>query len=300
MPPEEVPREKATYSPDSPAQGIREMLDEIISDNLKEQYNHHETKEAVANAHDRIAQIGGGMPEAPQTGKPMTAEQEAAALRISVGMEQALNDFVTASQPAWVNRQETGVIDPLAYRTKDIGDLDYRRRLEGDYNTGVDLHLSMLCDVSGSMGGKEIEQLSIAMYATAVACNRIGIGTTFLLWSNEGNEGRVWVNGEPTPTVWYADGGTNPTRALNDLEFHNPEEASNHLVLVFTDGAWDVGSNPLSNWAEPGRYIVLSRLVEQVFAYDDYLFKADAYASVTDVSQLPDKLTSAIHSVLSS
>jgi hypothetical protein len=300
LPPEPTTKDKATYSPDSPADNIREMLDEIISDNLKEQYNHSETTEAIANAHERIAQVGGGMAEAPQTGKPMSAEQEAEALRISVGMEQALNDFVTASQPAWINRQEVGIIDPLAYRTKDIGDLDYRRRLEGDYNTGVDLHLSMLCDVSGSMGGKEIEQLSIAMYATAVACKRIGIGTTFLLWSTEGNEGRVWVNGEPSPTVWYADGGTNPVRALNDLEFHNPEEASNHLVLVFTDGAWDVGDSPLSNWSEPGRHIVLSRLVEHIYDHEDYRFKADAYASVNDVSQLPEKLTSAIHSVLSS
>jgi len=298
-PPEPSPRDKATYSPDSPADGIRDMLDEIISDNLKEQYNHHETTEALSNARERITEVGGGMPEAPQTGKPMTAEQEAEALRISVGMEQALNDFVTASQPAWINRQETGIIDPLAYRTKDIGDLDYRRRLEGEYNTGVDLHLSMLCDVSGSMGGKEIEQLSIAMYATAVACKRIGIGTTFLLWSTEGNEGKVWINGEPSPTIWYADGGTNPVRALNDLEFHNIEEASNHLVLVFTDGAWDVGDSPLSNWAQPGRHIVLSRLVANIFDHDDYRFKADAYASVNDVSQLPEKLTSAIHSVLS-
>lgn len=299
LPPEPSPRDKATYSSDSPAQNIREMLNDIISDNLKEQYDHHETKEALANARERVAQVGGGMPEAPQTGKPMTAEQEAEALRISVGMEQALNDFVTTSQPAWINRQDTGIIDPLAYRSKDIGDLDYRRRLEGDYNSGVDLHLSMLCDVSGSMGGKEIVQLSIAMYATAVACRRMGIGTTFVLWSNEGNEGKVWVDGEPTPTVWYADGGTNPTRALNDLEFHNPEEASNHLVLVFTDGAWDVGNSPLSNWSEPGRHIVLSRLVQHLYEHEDYMFKADAYASVTDVSQLPEKLTSAIHSVLS-
>jgi hypothetical protein len=288
-----------TYSKeDAPTpRDLRDVLDEVIADNLKEQYTHSEIIETLADARERTT-AGKGLPEAPQSGKPMTPDQEDMAHRIAIGMEHALNDFVTASQPAWLRHQDRGIIDPLAFRTKEVGALDYHRRLEGDFSSGVDLHLSMLCDVSGSMQGKEIEQLSIGMYATALACNRIGIKTTFVLWSGDHNTGKVWVDGNPTPVIWGADGGTDPTSALNDLDNHNEENSTNHLVLIFTDGAWDCDQTPLSNWSAPGRYIVLSRLVNYVDTAEDLLYKADAYASVNDASQLPDKLTAAIHSLL--
>jgi hypothetical protein len=296
--PEEAdPAQSGGYDP-SP-KDLRDLIGDVLSDNFHQQSEHQEITEALANARERVG-VGGGLPEAPQAGKPMTPEQEDMAYRIAAGMEQALNDFVTESQPAWLRRQERGVIDPIAFRTKEVGALDYHRYMDGDYASGIDLHFSMLCDVSGSMQGKEIEHLSIGMYATAIACKRIGIGTTFVLWSGPDNTGKVWVDGNPTPVIWHADGGTNPTMALNDLDNHNEEGASNHLVLVFTDGAWDSEARPLSDWSAPGRYIVLSRLVSLLSLSDDLHFKADAYASVTDVADLPDKLTAAIHSVLSS
>lgn len=301
---EDVEKESPTTTPyskeDVPTpRDLRDALDELIADNLKEQYNHKEIIDTLADARERTAS-GKGLPEAPQTGKPMSFDQEDMAHRIAIGMENALNDFVTASQPAWLKHQDRGIIDPLAFRTKEVGSLDYHRRLEGDFSSGVDLHLSMLCDVSGSMQGKEIEQLSIGMYATALACNRIGIKTTFVLWSGDTNTGKVWMDGNPTPVIWNADGGTDPRAALNDLDNHNEEDAANHLVLIFTDGAWDCNDTPLSNWSAPGRYIILSRLINYPDPAGDLLYRADAYASVSDVSQLPDKLTAAIYSLLTS
>jgi hypothetical protein len=182
-----------------------------------------------------------GLQSYPDDEPTMSTELQERAEFTSQGIQQALNTFVTTSAPVWQNRKENGIIDPLAYRTKNTGDRDFRRHLDDHGNTGLDVHVSMLCDVSGSMGGPPMEALSEALYATALACEALGIGATYTLWSAGSQNYRVWQDGKPTPTLWPAMGGTDPTDALDDLGTHNPEEASRHLVIIFTDGEWTYG-----------------------------------------------------------
>ncbi len=238
-----------------------------------------------------------GLPIYPHYGEEMSGDLQGRAMITALGIEQALNSFVTEASPTWHNRMPKGIIDPLAYRTKNVGDQDYRRFLDEQGNEGLDVHVSMLCDVSGSMGGPPIIALSEALFATAVACERLSIGATFTLWSSDGQNYRVWPDGNPSPTLWPSMGGTDPTKALDDLVNHNPEEAINHLVVVFTDGQWASNFPSLQRWGQPGRTFVLVRYG----AYDGLMQKdmgADKHININDVMALPGELTKALIDVL--
>lgn len=271
---------------------LKDMAEQLSLQNRDDQDNQSILSMANASADNK------GMSDVPQAGAPMSEDEEQQAYTVMVGIQNALSDFETASQPGWVSRQESGIIDALAYRTKQVGSLDYHRRLEGDFNSGVDLHVSMLCDISGSMDGEPMRHLSIALYGTALACRNLGIGASFTLWSTPGNEGRVWRDGDITPTLWGAAGGTNPMDALDDLDNHNEEDASNHLVLIFTDGAWDSSIPPLTMWSRPGRHIVLCELGTGYF-YGNNDHHADHYVKIKDVMELPEQLSMAISNMLS-
>jgi hypothetical protein len=226
----------------------------------------------------------------------MPADSIVRAERTSVGMEQALSDFVTASQPVWLSHQERGIIDPIAFRTKSVGDRDYHRAMSGEAASGLDLHVSMLCDVSVSMQGSPMLALSEALYATALACQRLNVGATFSLWSDASSNCRIWSDGNVTPSHWETLGGTDPTLALDDVHDHNPEGATNHLVLVFTDGDWGSADQyNLQNWSAPGRHIVLVRYGARYAPH----YGADDVVDISDIDQLPMELTRAIQRILS-
>jgi hypothetical protein len=236
-----------------------------------------------------------GLGEYSQDEPTMSQELQDRAEFTSQGIQQALNTFVTTSAPIWQNRKENGIIDPLAYRTKNTGDRDFRRHLDDHGNTGLDVHVSMLCDVSGSMGGHPMEALSESLYATALACDALGIGATFTLWSSGSQNYRVWQDGKATPTLWPAMGGTDPTDALDDLDTHNPEGAARHLVIIFTDGEWTHSFPSLQRWANDNRTFVLVR-------YGNYNIQkdmgADSHIDITSVNDLPGELTKALIDVL--
>lgn len=239
-----------------------------------------------------------GLPEYDGSTNEMSPEMQARALNTAIGIQKALNSFVTTSAPIWQTRKEVGVIDALAYRTKNTGDRDFRRHLDDHGNTGLDVHVSMLCDVSGSMGGGPMQALSESLYATAVACKALDIGATFSLWSSGDQYYRVWRDGEPRPSLFPSMGGTDPTKALDDLDTHNEEGAANHLVIIFTDGAWSYDFPSLQRWAAPGRTFVLVRYGR----YDGEVQKdmgADSHIGISDVRDLPAELTKALIDVLS-
>ena len=276
------------------SQSPRQQLEDSIRDQIEQEVeqinsqhrNDVENQQVMANANMRAN--GEGLPELSNSGFHMTPEQLDSAHKITVGIQSALAELETASQPAWHSRQDTGVLDALAYRTKPVGSLDYHRRLDGDANAGIDLHVSVLSDVSGSMSGQPIRDLSVSMYAMRVACDNLGIGTSFTLWSSLRNAGRIWRHSEPMPIVWEANGGTDPTRALDDLGNHNEEGASHHLVIIFTDGMWGHDFD-LSRWATDNRHIVLCVLGVELFNY-----RADAAFSIESCLELPTKLVDAI------
>ena len=274
-----------------------ESLRDAIHDINDELGNSHEITDTIADANARADKEG--LPSKNGNGTPMRLEYVDEAMRASVGIQQALTECVTTTQPAWMSHQDSGVIDALSYRTKQVGALDYHRRLDGDFTTGLDIHVSMLCDVSGSMGSglgdrSDIEELSIAMYAIHDACNALGIGSTYVLWSSNANAHRVWDHGAVEPMVWHASGGTNPVTALDDLTFHNEEGASKHLVIVFTDGSWTNGVPPLSRWSTDDRHIILVTL-GSFYNHDK---GADVSISINSCNELPNQLAIALKSLI--
>lgn len=280
---------------------FKEALDEALNE-----FDQGIQRDSDINDIMRDAQTRGdatGLPEYPNEAEAMSPDLQERAKLTARGIENALNSFVTDAAPQWHVRQDTGVIDALAYRTKQVGATDYRRLLHDDGNIGLDVHVSMLCDVSGSMGwgyggaSSPITALSESLYATALACQNLGIGSTFTLWSSGNQNYRVWADGQPTPTLWPCMGGTDPLTALDDLDGHNPEGAKKHLVIIFTDGAWAGGFPSLRQWDAPDRHIVLVRYG----SYEGEVQKdmgAHSHIHINDVSALPKHLTDSLMDVL--
>lgn len=276
------------------SKSLKEVIEQAHEQAKQEVRQDKENHSVVADAYEH-SNSGGSLADATFSGTDMTPEQVDSAHRTAVGMEQALSDFVTASQPVWMSHQERGIIDPIAFRTKAVGDTDYNRALVGEASSGLNLHVSMLCDVSVSMQGDPMVALSEAIYATAIACQRLGIGTSFTLWSDRSETYRIWRDTEATPTMWEPLGGTDPTIALDDLEGHNEEGADDHLVLIFTDGAWgDEAEYDLQKWAAPGRHFVLVRYG----AWNAPSYGADEVVDIRSIDQLPMELTRAIAGLL--
>lgn len=270
------------------AEAAKSLTDDIRS--------HSDVKEMAAAAN--TFKDTEGLPEYPGTGEAMSAELVGRSQATAMGIEQALNNFLTQNEPTWHSRQDRGVVEALAYRTKEPGDRNFRRHLEDHGLQGLDVHVSMIADVSYSMSGGPIVALSEALYATATACQNLGIGSTFTLWSSDHANYRVWGDGTPTASVWPAMGGTDPTAALDDLDSHNPEEAENHLVIIFTDGQWSGGFPSLQRWAADNRTIVLVRYG----SYDGAIqtdMGADKHIAISNINQLPNELTNSLIDVLS-
>lgn len=277
-----------------------------MRDNFQESIrNDADVMEMQWNAQDMSD--GEGLPEYDGGGTtPMSDELVANAEGVALGIKEALNSFLTESAPYWQNHQEDGVVDPLAYRTKQPGERTFRRQLVGEQNQGLDVHVSMLCDVSYSMSGgygsvvSPIQALSEALYATALACDELGIGRTLTLWSSGREYYSVHSDGkEPEPVIFPAMGGTDPTPALDDLVNHNPEGASNHLVIIFTDGAWGGHFPSLQRWGGEGRRIVLVRYGRYEGEVQTDM-GADEHIYIDNVSALPEKLTWGLLDVLAS
>ena len=260
----------------------QEAKDDILSDST--------LHDVVRHANERAYEQG--LTYMPHSGRRMPDDRVAVAEQVAMGIEAVLNDFVTQSQPTWHARQDQGYIDPMAFVTKEVGSRDFHRRLVGASNEGIDLHVSMLADVSVSMEGAPMRALSESVYATARACQNLGIGCSTVLWSDYSETYKVYEHG-PTAEAFTTLGGTDPTRAMDDLDTHNEEEAGHHLVILFTDGYMDDNLD-LSKWSQPNRHIVLVKYGVP----DPNKHGADVLVHINDVAQLPQQLTLGVQQIM--
>lgn len=292
-------QESDTDEGDQSAKGVstnslKDTLREAVNDAVKEMRADKANADVVKEANE----TGGGLlPWLPVLQTPMTPEQQSMAETVAVGMQNALNDYVTASQPVWMSHQEQGVIDPIAFRTKAVGDNAYRRGMDGDANTGLDLHVSLLCDASASMGVNGMAAISQVIYATTTACQRLGIGISNTLWSSSGDHYRV--EGDQ-PVIYPMLGGTNPEVALDDCDDHNEEGAGQHLVIIFTDGDWDVHFPGLHQWERPNRHIVFVEYDKWkgINGYQANGRGADEAFLISNIADLPKEMTGVIANLL--
>ena len=103
-------------------------------------------------------------------------------------------------------------------------------------------------------------QLAQAGYACKLACQKLEIPCTVVLWDTEALT--LWDANEPPrsmPTI-VANGGTVPDMALGDLDNQRCDR-SKHLVLIMTDGQWQGrwsggGGGTLAWYKDDGRTII--------------------------------------------
>ena len=182
----------------------------------------------------------------------------AVAENLAAEIEQAFQANTMDKAPAWVEEQRRGIVNVLRYETRQPGDTEFYRAWVDDDQPGFDIAVSVLLDYSGSMGDS-VQELAQAGYASKLACQRLGIPCTVVLWDTRAQT--LWDAEEDAETmpVINSAGGTNPVIALDDLDNHRLGR-SKHIVLIFTDGQWgsDWGTASLSlaPYKREGQYMI--------------------------------------------
>ena len=147
-------------------------------------------------------------------------------------------DIATADcAPHWESGQRRGVLEPIRYRTRQPGDLEFFRAWAEDGEPGTDIAVSLFVDISGSMMGSG-DVLGATAWAVKTACDRLSIDCDVTAFDHDAY--RLWGKHEQTanvPELLSITGGTDPNHAFRSIL---SEERSNkhHVVLIMTDGAW--------------------------------------------------------------
>jgi hypothetical protein len=217
------------------------------------------------------------------------------AMKIAERMRLSLQQWVTAAAPVWQSHQEQGVIDALAWRTHRVGERDYHRSMTGTGSEGLDLHLTLMADASGSMSD-HMGPLSAVMYGTAAACDELGIDRTMVLWSDNTSTHRVWDKEAATPIHMESDGGTDPIMALDDMTTHNENGRGHHIVVVFTDGQWG-GFGSLQEWADDNRKFILVKFGPDA---GNYTYGADHSIYIPTIEDMQYHIAAALDDTLAS
>jgi len=226
-----------------------------------------------------------------------SAELIQAAEASAIQIAEALTPLTTDCAPMWLTHQPRGVLDPFAYRMRDPGSRDFHRAYTGRDNPGLDIAVSLLLDVSGSMHGTE-GLLGAAAFASKRACEILEIPCTVTLFASDSR--LLWAARERAEHVRpIADGGTDPTAAAGSLN-EQRHDRMNHLVVVLTDGAFVDRFPGFGHYAEPGRYF-LGLALGAAASMPHIALRAaqvNEALAIDDVDQLPTILANFLATVL--
>lgn len=176
----------------------------------------------------------------PQYGDVQDLYDEA----LSAAAHGVVDDIVTAFEiatadcaPRWESGQRRGVLEPIRYKTRQPGDLEFFRQYSDDGEPGTDIAVSLFLDVSGSMGGTS-KMLGATAWAIKEACHRINVDCDVSVFDERGY--RVWgVDDHPDGPVSIGIGGaTDPTSVFDGI-LSKERSKRRHIVLVMTDGVWE-------------------------------------------------------------
>lgn len=163
-------------------------------------------------------------------------ELESKARGMVSGIVDALEQATAENAPRWEGQQRQGVVEALRYRTRQPGEVEYRRDFVDKGEIGKDIAVSLFCDISGSMDTHEAE-LSAAAWAVKRACSEISVACSVNLFNNDAM--LLWGDddeaGAEIPLL-DAFGGTDPTDSF--ICALHERDVKHHLVLVMTDGEW--------------------------------------------------------------
>jgi hypothetical protein len=219
--------------PASPSDSIRRAAEQAIEDAINEADNGSRIDDALREINS--ASTGGSNLPCSTVSGVLDADEQQAAAALALDFERALEEASAYNSPVWHRHQDQGVVDALAYRTRRPGDTSFRRHKVGDTGRGLDIAVSILLDVSGSMGGQE-HDLSVAALGVKTACYNLNIPCTVTTYSDSA-ELLFATDEAPRPVLVGIKGCTNVSGALRDTHSHRGECAQ-HLVLVLTDGSF--------------------------------------------------------------
>ena len=232
-------------------------LDELLQEAEEERYNSHDLDGDVEaygeatdnNVSDLDTYIGG-----VSTNAELVTEAEVLARQI----EDSFHAHTMDRAPAWVEQQRRGVLNVGRYMTRQPGDTEFFRQWTEDEQPGFDIAVTVMLDYSSSMSAYS-ERLAQAGYASKLACQKLDIPCTVVLWDTDARtlwDAKEWADCLPTIEC---TGGTKPDIALADLDNHRMERAK-HLVLIMTDGSWGGGwrndNRTLAYYKDAGRQII--------------------------------------------
>ena len=158
---------------------------------------------------------------------------------------QRLRTAAAGNSLRWVERSRQGVVNGFQYRTRtQRSDMHFFRQEQGTNSLGFDLDVTVLLDVSISMGS-QMEKLSIVGHAIKLACDEIGAHCNVGLFAEE----YVTLYSEDSTATGLAlstNGGTEPRMAFEDVENHrsNARHVKPQLVIVLTDGQFSRHISP--------------------------------------------------------
>lgn len=182
-------------------------------------------------------------------------EAAAAAQNLATDLEESFYAATMDQAPTWVEQQRRGILNVIRYKTRQPGDVEVFKAWTDADEVGFNMAVSLMLDYSGSMSGY-CGELAQAAYASKLACEKLGIPCTVTLWDTEAVV--LWDandTAESLPVI-VANGGTNPTAALADLQ-NQRYDKTQHIVIIMTDGDWqDFKPGQLGSYAEQGRVII--------------------------------------------
>lgn len=230
-----------------------EAIIDAVSTKVKELIEQQRTADAMGAARDINFQSGSprSLPPHPSIGL-LAPEELAKAQAVAQEMTQAFDQAMSDRAPSWHRREEHGVLDALAYRTRNNGDTDYWNLWDDGGNSAPDMAVSVVLDVSWSMDGHQ-HHLGSAAYAIKLACEHLNLPCTVTTFADRAFT--LWGAEDPAEPVSVGMcGGTDPIPAMDDLT-NQRHEKRQHLVVVLTDG--EFGDFPgFSGWAFPGMSIL--------------------------------------------
>lgn len=267
------------------SKSLQDVIDSLISKDL--------TADEKVLVDEALAESKNfGLPSYDGQTRTMTSQENGEGVTLQHGIVRALETYVTQATPTWVLDTEEGYIDPCAYRTKEIGEYNYHVGMQGEQQECLDLHVSVLADVSYSMS-THMAQLSTILYGMKLALDELNIPSNFSLWSSDNENYAIYRDGAED-VVYPAMGGTDPRAALDDAVLANEEQRPNHLFLVLTDGAWGT-VNSVSKWktSKEQQFVIV-----KFGQGPDKIHGADAIINIPSLSGFPDVLKDGLDRML--
>lgn len=163
----------------------------------------------------------------------MSTDDVAEAKLLAAPLTEALRVRIGHAAPQWRQRQTTGILNPVQYRTRRPGDREYRRNYADNGNPGSDLAVTLLLDSSISMDGEGVRNCGIVGLAAGMACEEVGVRYEAISWNTD--YGTIHAHDAELREVYpRSEGGTEPSKALDYV--WRADIPQQHLVILMTDG----------------------------------------------------------------